>query len=102
MILAAGAGFISIGKSGWGDFPDDSAPLMTSAGIAAFGLGRIITTFDDENYGIVSVEETPLPRVRDHLCVGINHTVLVASQEVAERAAAFLRNGRFLRQTPVQ
>ena len=82
----SGAGFVSIGKSGSGDFPDDSAPLLPSAGVTALSLSK----------------KRPCPAFAITLVQSVNHTLLVASQEVIERATTFLRSGRFLRQVPVQ
>jgi hypothetical protein len=65
MIFVASAGFVSIGKSGWSDFPGDSAPLLTSAGIVAFGLGRIMTTFEEKTGGIPAQRSAASRRNRD-------------------------------------
>lgn len=67
------------------------------AGTVPVGVGRLLTTFDEDNDGTVSVSETRLPGVKDHLCMPVNHKGLVLSRNVIDQAAAFLRRGEFLR-----
>ncbi|MFQ6006878.1 MAG: esterase/lipase family protein [Woeseia sp.] len=68
------------------------------AGTVPVGVGRLLTTFDDDNDGTVAVSETRLPGVKDHLCMPVNHKGLVLSRDVIDQAAAFLRRGEFLRE----
>lgn len=68
------------------------------AGNTPLGLGRMVTTFDGEHDGTVSVAETKLPGARDHLTMPVSHSGMVVSKDVAEQTAAFLKRGEFLRE----
>lgn len=68
------------------------------AGTVPVGVGRLLTTFDEDNDGTVAVSETRLPGVKDHLCMPVNHKGLVLSRNVIDQAAAFLKRGEFLRE----
>ena len=67
------------------------------AGRRALGNGRLLHRFDEPNDGSVAVSETRVAGLRDHIEVGVSHTGLVYSHEVARLGAEFLREGRFLR-----
>jgi pimeloyl-ACP methyl ester carboxylesterase len=66
------------------------------AGTRSMGLGRLVTTFDEDCDGTVSVSETRLPGARDHLCMPVTHMGMTLSHEVANQVAAFLQRGEFL------
>lgn len=68
------------------------------AGTVPMGIGRIFTKFKDPSDGTVTVAETMLPGVKDHLTIDVSHSGLVLSRRVIDQAAAFLKNGEFLRQ----
>ena len=65
------------------------------AGTVPLGAGHLVARFDGANDGTVAVAETELDGAKDHLCLKVSHTSMLASNEVADQAAAFLRNGRF-------
>lgn len=65
------------------------------AGRRALGLGRLLHRFDEPSDGSVAVAETRVPGLADHLELGVSHTGLVYSREVARATAVFLRSGRF-------
>jgi len=67
------------------------------AGTRDWGLGRVITTFDDDSDGTVMVSETRLPGAADHLLLPVTHTAMVLSEAVARQTAVFLQGGRFAR-----
>jgi len=67
------------------------------AGTVALGLGRIVTRLPKPNDGVVCVDETRFPALRDHLALPVGHTVMLASPRVARETAAFLRTGAFQR-----
>ncbi|MGB5245109.1 MAG: alpha/beta fold hydrolase [Woeseia sp.] len=93
------AGVVHDPASNWAGGVTAARDVGVIAGTVAFGMGRIVATFDGANDGTVTVAETRLPGARDHLCVGVNHTGLVTSSDVAVQTAAFLRNGSFLRES---
>lgn len=67
------------------------------AGSRPFGLGSVFMDVPDPSDGVVTVEETRLPGLCDHLVLSVSHSGMLISREVARQTAAFLRNGRFER-----
>jgi pimeloyl-ACP methyl ester carboxylesterase len=65
------------------------------AGDLGLGLGRLLTRFGGPNDGVVSVDETRLPGVRDHVVLHVNHAGMLLSVAVAREACSFLRHGVF-------
>jgi len=65
------------------------------AGCTPLGLGAVLGHLDGEHDGTVAVEETRLPGLTAHCVVEANHTGLLFSADVAQRASHFLRDGRF-------
>jgi len=66
------------------------------AGTGRIGLGRLFAPdLPKPNDGVVAVEETRVPGMRDHLVLPVSHTVMLVSREVAHQACAFLCNGKF-------
>jgi hypothetical protein len=82
----------------------DSVPKLDAttcvgsiAGSVAFGLGSIFLDVPEPCDGVVTVDETRLPGLADHLVLPVSHSGMLVSREVAGQTAAFLRNGRFER-----
>ncbi|MER3546603.1 MAG: alpha/beta hydrolase [Rhodanobacteraceae bacterium] len=69
------------------------------AGTLQFGLGARLGHFTGEHDGTVAVEETRLPGITDHCVVQASHLGLLFSAAAAEQTIAFLRNGKFERQS---
>jgi len=65
------------------------------AGDLAFGLGRVLGTFDEPNDGTVMVEETLIEGASDRRVLRVSHTGMLFSAEVAHQIVSFLRIGRF-------
>jgi pimeloyl-ACP methyl ester carboxylesterase len=65
------------------------------AGTSPFGLGRLFTRLPGRNDGVVCVDETRLPGMRDHLALPVGHTAMLVSPQVARQTAAFLKIGAF-------
>jgi len=74
---------------------DGSREVGVIAGSVALGLGAIVGRLDSPHDGVVSVRETQLPGIADHLVLPVNHIGMLFSSKVAEQAAHFLRNGTF-------
>jgi pimeloyl-ACP methyl ester carboxylesterase len=72
-------------------------PVGVIAGTHAVGLGRITGPLAQPNDGMVTLEETCLPGIADHLALPVSHTGLVLSRTVAEQCGWFLRHGSFRR-----
>jgi pimeloyl-ACP methyl ester carboxylesterase len=65
------------------------------AGSMGMGLGRLFAHLDADHDGTVLVEETRLPGAKDHVVLGVSHTGMLFSADVAEQAAEFLQTGAF-------
>lgn len=65
------------------------------AGDWPMGIGRLWSAMPSPSDGTVSVEETRVDGLADHLTLPVNHMGLLFSREVAQQTAAFLTNGRF-------
>ncbi|MCC6472317.1 MAG: alpha/beta fold hydrolase [Burkholderiales bacterium] len=76
---------------------DPGLEIGAIAGDAPFGLGALFLSLPSPNDGVVTVEETRLPALRDHCVLPVSHTGMLLSSEVARQAAAFLARGRFER-----
>lgn len=70
------------------------------AGTLSFGLGALLggdRHQKDSNDGVVSVSETRMPGLTDHICVRVSHSGLLISRQVAEQTCVFLETGSFQR-----
>jgi pimeloyl-ACP methyl ester carboxylesterase len=79
-------------------FPDSLSPgaeVGAIAGNAPLGLGALFVSLPAPSDGVVTVDETRIGGLRDHRVLGVSHTGMLFSREVADHAAAFLRDGRF-------
>jgi pimeloyl-ACP methyl ester carboxylesterase len=65
------------------------------AGAKGRGVGRLLTDFEGAHDGTVSVWETRLPGLREHLVLPLTHTGLVMSEKVGNYTANFLETGFF-------
>ncbi|GAB4344960.1 MAG: alpha/beta hydrolase [Gammaproteobacteria bacterium] len=88
----------SIGSGGLFDerrtIPSD-VEIGVIAGTAGIGLGRLFGPLKSPNDGTVTLEETQLPGIRDHLTLPLTHTTLLFSRRTAGAICRFLRCGRF-------
>ncbi len=67
------------------------------AGNRSFGLGRLFVRLPRPNDGMVTVAETCLPGIHDHMEIRVGHTAMVISSVVARQCIWFLRHGVFQR-----
>lgn len=65
------------------------------AGTQRLGIGMLLVRLQGANDGVVRVEETRLPGLKDHLVLPVTHSGMLVSAQVADRVAAFLAAGRF-------
>jgi len=65
------------------------------AGTLAAGLGMMLGVLERPNDGVVSVRETKLPGIADHIEMPLNHLGLILAPQAAKQVAAFLRDGHF-------
>ena len=69
------------------------------AGHMPVGIGRIVAPdLPAPSDGVVSVAETRLPAMRDHIVLGVNHSGMLISRAVVRQVCAFLRDGAFVHQ----
>ena len=67
------------------------------AGTMRFGVASLVVALPKPNDGAVTVAETQLPGLRDHLVLHVTHSGLLMSARVARQVCAFLTHGCFAR-----
>lgn len=78
--------------------PPSRHDIGVIAGSVPIGLGRLVALrMPTPNDGVVSVAETRLPEMRDHLVLRVNHTGMLLSDTVARQICDFIRHGAFTR-----
>ena len=90
-MLGRSAALLGQGFERW-DGPHEVGMI---AGRLPIGLGFVFGGFSGPHDGTVSVEETRLPGLTDHVVIAAAHTGLAWSTEAAQHAIAFLREGHF-------
>ncbi len=65
------------------------------AGRIGFGPALALNALRGEHDGAVTVEETRLPGIADHVVLSVTHTGMLLSRRLADQTAHFLRHGRF-------
>lgn len=71
------------------------------AGSLRVGLGRLISPdLPRPNDGVVTVAESRLPEMRDHVVLPVSHSGMLLSGGVGRQACHFLRHGHFLKTEP--
>jgi pimeloyl-ACP methyl ester carboxylesterase len=91
------AGVIHEPANDWASDVCNRRDVGVIAGTVPYGVGRLVTSFDDDNDGTVAVAETRIAGAKDHICLPVSHSTMLLSSEVADQAAEFLSHGRFLR-----
>ncbi|WP_176754621.1 triacylglycerol lipase [Nitrosospira sp. Nl5] len=76
-----------------GDLPYE---LGVIAGCKSMGGGRLIFRLPHPNDGVVTVEETRVPNIRDRIVLNVSHSGMLFSAGLVRQACAFLRSGYFL------
>jgi pimeloyl-ACP methyl ester carboxylesterase len=66
------------------------------AGTGGIGLGRLVARgLPKPHDGVVSLPETRVPGMRDHVVLPVSHTAMIVSGAVVSQACAFLGTGHF-------
>jgi pimeloyl-ACP methyl ester carboxylesterase len=96
-------GPLMLGKSAelWQSALPDAVPAGLEVGAIAgsepFGLGALLVDLPGASDGVVTVEETRIEGLRDHIVLPVSHTGMLMSRPVAEHTGTFLRTGAFKR-----
>ncbi|HEY7656190.1 MAG TPA: alpha/beta hydrolase [Burkholderiales bacterium] len=78
--------------------PGITRDIGVIAGRLPVGIGRIVAPdLPAPSDGVVSVAETRLPWMHDHIVLNINHFGMLVSRAVVREICAFLRDGAFLK-----
>ncbi len=87
----------SINNGLLGEMPPWTGPreLGSIAGTLRLGMGIIIPGLPVPNDGTVSVEETRLKGMTDHLVLHLSHFGLLLSSKAGNAVIQFLQNGKF-------
>jgi pimeloyl-ACP methyl ester carboxylesterase len=85
----------------WLDSPRLATPATHEVGIIAgnvpLGAGRVVAPdLPPPSDGVVSVAETRLAGMRDHIVLRVSHSAMLVSSGVARQICAFLRDGKFV------
>jgi hypothetical protein len=91
MGVTAGEALLSGRAQRW----EGARDLGVIAGELPLGLGRLLGRMRAPSDGTVLVAETRLPGATEHLTLRVSHSAMPYSRTVADKTAAFLRNGRF-------
>jgi len=75
---------------------DQQYEIGVIAGSKCIGLGRLVGGLPEPSDGAVSVAETPVPGLSDQIVLGVSHSGMLISPQVARQTSAFLRHGNFL------
>jgi pimeloyl-ACP methyl ester carboxylesterase len=76
--------------------PATAREIGVIAGSVSLGIGRIVAPdLPAPNDGVVSVEETRVPGMHDHIVLDVNHSGMLVSRAVARQICMFLRDGKF-------
>jgi pimeloyl-ACP methyl ester carboxylesterase len=67
------------------------------AGTVRFGVGSFLVPLPRPNDGVVALEETRMPGLRDHLALGLSHSALLVSSRASRQICHFLEHGCFAR-----
>lgn len=98
---AAGRAFVGASAAVWRETPrfviEPGVQIGAIAGTHRVGLGRFLVALDGPNDGVVTVEETRLPGLADHIVLPVSHSTMLVSRAVAAQTANFLRSGTFAR-----
>jgi pimeloyl-ACP methyl ester carboxylesterase len=78
-------------------FVDSRFEIGAIAGTRAIGFGAMVTRLPKPNDGVVCLDETKFPALRDHLALPLGHTMMLVSSRVARQTVSFLKTGAFRR-----
>jgi pimeloyl-ACP methyl ester carboxylesterase len=78
--------------------PATACDIGVIAGSMPVGIGRVVAPdLPAPSDGVISVEETRVPGMRDHIVLNVSHAGMLISRAVAHQICVFLRDGAFER-----
>lgn len=99
--MAAGEWLLGASRDIWRSLPEVFRPrreLGVIAGCRPWGVGRLVLHLPGTNDGVVRLEETEVPGMRDRIVLPVSHSGMLLSARVARQVAAFLARGAFDRE----
>ena len=99
--IAAGRRLLGASGEIWRSLPEVFRPrceLGVIAGSRPWGLGRMLMRLPGTNDGVVRLEETEAPGMRDRVVLPVSHSGMLVSTHAALAVAAFLERGAFDRE----
>lgn len=88
---------LALWRSPFPDAIDATAEVGAIAGSEPFGLGPLFVHLPAPSDGVVTVQETRIRGLRDHIVLPVSHTGMLVSSRVARQAVSFLKTGQFVR-----
>lgn len=88
---------IDLWRSSFADRIESHAEVAAIAGDQPFGLGAVFLRLPGPSDGVVTVAETRLAGLCDHIVLPVSHTGMLLSGDVGRQTVAFLDKGRFER-----
>lgn len=98
---AAGEWLLGASRDIWRSLPVVFRPrseLGVIAGSRPWGVGRLVLRLAGTNDGVVRLEETEVPGMRERIVLPVSHSGMLLSVCVAREVAAFLERGAFTRE----
>jgi len=96
--MAAGERLLGASRDIWRELPEGFRPrseLGVVAGSRPWGLGRMLLRLPGSNDGVVRLQETEAPGMRDRVVLPISHSGMLVSAQAARQVAAFIECGAF-------
>jgi pimeloyl-ACP methyl ester carboxylesterase len=91
-------GIVDGSASQWGAAVAERHDVGTVAGTVSIGIGKLVSSMEGPNDGVIRVAETRLTGAKDHIEMNVSHSGMLVSADVADQVAAFLKRGEFLRE----
>ena len=102
-IIRSSAGQVLVGRAllDWaserGATVADRFEVGMIAGTRRFGVGRFLARLPLPNDGVVCLDETFMPGLRDHVIMPVSHSGMIVSLRVTRQICNFLELGHFAR-----
>lgn len=97
------AGQLLLGRALMQWRPEDGQAVASRAEVGAvagtrrMGIGSLLVKLSAPNDGVVTVDETRMPGLTDHVVLPVTHSGMIVSGRVAQQVCGFLQHGKFHR-----